>query len=72
MVRESGIQPRGPASRGAEVIAHVLSAGLTGQASGTYFDELRPAHADSQAYDLGVRRVLRERTITMFGPFLEM
>lgn len=57
MVSESGIPPRGPASRGAASIMKVLEHALSGGESGLYFDEQTPAPANAQAYE----RLARER-----------
>jgi NAD(P)-dependent dehydrogenase (short-subunit alcohol dehydrogenase family) len=70
MVRESGIAPLGPASRGADAILGVLGLSLDDKLSGQYFDEQRPLRAHAQAYDAGVRRALHERTMEIVDPFL--
>jgi len=69
MVRESGIRPLGPVSRGAEVIRYVVEQSLEG-ATGRYFDEFEPARPDPQAFDAVVRRRLRERTDELLAPFV--
>jgi len=69
MVRETGLQPHGPASRGAESLVRVLGTALDGQASGLFFDETRPARAHPQAYDRETRQALRERTLALTEPF---
>jgi NAD(P)-dependent dehydrogenase (short-subunit alcohol dehydrogenase family) len=63
MVRDSGVTPRGPASRGAEVILGVVEQALYGARSGEYFDELSPARAKPPAYDEGARAELRVATL---------
>ncbi len=63
MVRDAGIAPRGPASRGAEAILHVLAAGQTGR----YFDEQQLAEPDAQASDGAFRQALRERTLALLA-----
>ena len=70
MVRTAGIAPLGPASRGADAILGVLGASLEDGTSGDYFDERRPARANPQAYDAGVRRTLHERTVEMIRRFV--
>ncbi len=60
MVREAGIQPRGPVSRGADSIVAVLEQSLRGGQSGRYFNESSPARALAQAYDAAARARLRE------------
>ena len=69
MVRVAGVAPRGPASRGAEVILRVVERALQSAESGLYFDELTPAQAKPQAYDLNARRELRAATLERLHPF---
>jgi NAD(P)-dependent dehydrogenase (short-subunit alcohol dehydrogenase family) len=64
MVRESGIHPLGPVSRGAETIRHVVEQSLEG-VTGRYFDELKPARPDPQANDHPFRKKLSERIHAM-------
>jgi NAD(P)-dependent dehydrogenase (short-subunit alcohol dehydrogenase family) len=64
MVREAGIEPLGPPSRGVDAVAHVLDASLDG-VTGTYFNEATPARANPQAYDRRVRAGLVERTVAL-------
>ncbi|MEO8549329.1 MAG: SDR family NAD(P)-dependent oxidoreductase [Kofleriaceae bacterium] len=61
MVRESGITPLGTAAQGADAVIHVVERTIAGE-TGTFFDQLTPAHADPLAYDAELRRRLRERT----------
>jgi NAD(P)-dependent dehydrogenase (short-subunit alcohol dehydrogenase family) len=68
MVREGGIAPRGPASRGAAAIAAVIEASLAGTTA-TYFDETRPARALPAAYDRAARARLRAATEARVAPF---
>ncbi|HEU4577778.1 MAG TPA: SDR family NAD(P)-dependent oxidoreductase [Polyangiaceae bacterium] len=65
MVRDAGVTPHGPASRGAEVILGVVERALRERESGLYFDELTPARAKPPAYDLQQRRKLREATLAL-------
>ncbi len=65
MVREAGITPLGPVSRGAESIIGVLREALTGGASGRYFNQTQPARALAQAYDTAARRRLREASLSL-------
>jgi NAD(P)-dependent dehydrogenase (short-subunit alcohol dehydrogenase family) len=69
MVREGGIHPLGPASRGAESIMAVLRGALAGGESGRYFDEQTPARAHAQAYDSRVRRLSRQASLELIAPF---
>jgi NAD(P)-dependent dehydrogenase (short-subunit alcohol dehydrogenase family) len=72
MVRESGIAPHGPASRGAASIMAVLAEALDARpgTSGRYFDEDRPARADAQAYVATARRRLRDAVRPLLAPIL--
>jgi len=65
MVRDAGVAPRGPASRGAEVILGVVERALSEPESGLYFDELTPARAKPPAYDPAQRRALRTATLAL-------
>jgi NAD(P)-dependent dehydrogenase (short-subunit alcohol dehydrogenase family) len=59
MVREGGIEPRGPASMGAQAIVHALTHVLGGGESGLYFDVEAPARANARAYDESAQAELR-------------
>jgi NAD(P)-dependent dehydrogenase (short-subunit alcohol dehydrogenase family) len=61
MVRESGIEPHGPAHVGSDAILHVLRHALRGGQSGLYFDVQAPAPAKPEAYDRPLQSELRER-----------
>ena len=69
MVRDAGVTPRGPASRGAEVILGVVERALLSTRSGEYFDELAPARAKPPAYDEDVRAELRAATLERLRGF---
>jgi NAD(P)-dependent dehydrogenase (short-subunit alcohol dehydrogenase family) len=69
MVRAAGVTPRGPASRGAEVIVGIVERALQGRESGLYFDELTPTRAKPPAYDLSARAQLRRATLDLLAPF---
>jgi NAD(P)-dependent dehydrogenase (short-subunit alcohol dehydrogenase family) len=69
MVRDAGVVPRGPASRGAEVILGVVERALQSTRSGEYFDELSPAPAKPPAYDELARAELRAATLERLRPF---
>ena len=58
MVRQAGLPVRGPASKGVDVLEHVLDAALVEGVTGTYFDEMVPARVHDQAYDASVREQL--------------
>jgi NAD(P)-dependent dehydrogenase (short-subunit alcohol dehydrogenase family) len=70
MVREAGITPLGPASRGVDSILHLLDAALNRHTTGAYFDQQRVARADAQAYDVTVRGALRAQTSQLVRRFL--
>lgn len=69
MVRDAGVSPRGPASRGAEVILAVVERALASARSGEYFDELAPARAKPAAYDENTRAELRVATLDRLRAF---
>lgn len=69
MVRDAGVSPRGPASRGAEVIRGVVERALESARSGEYFDELSPARAKPPAYDESARAELRAATLERLRAF---
>ena len=69
MVREAGIRPMGPVSRGAESILAVLEGALLGGESGRYFDQSNPVRALAQAYDRKARAQLREASLALAEPF---
>lgn len=68
MVRQSGITPLGTAQHGAEMVRIAAERALAG-VTNTYYDELVPATADAQAYDVRARQMLRERTAELLAPF---
>jgi NAD(P)-dependent dehydrogenase (short-subunit alcohol dehydrogenase family) len=70
MVRDSGMTPRGPASRGAVVIASAVERALGSAESGLYFDELTRARAKPLAYDAEARGRLRQSTLELVQPFM--
>jgi len=69
MVREAGIQPLGPVSRGAESILGVLEEALGGGQSGRYFNQRNPTQALAQAYDTDARARLREASLALTARF---
>jgi hypothetical protein len=71
MVREGGITPLGPASRGAVVLCHVVERALEQKESGLYFDELTPTRAKAPAYDADMRACLRRVSLKLTRPFAE-
>ena len=70
MVRDAGITPLGPATRGADSILAVLQEALRGGESGRFFDESRPSRALPPAYDEDGRMRLRDETLRILSNFL--
>jgi NAD(P)-dependent dehydrogenase (short-subunit alcohol dehydrogenase family) len=67
MVRQSGTQPMSKVEDGAEAILQLaVSPALEGR-SGLYFNVLREARADPQAYDAAARRQLRALSLELSG-----
>jgi NAD(P)-dependent dehydrogenase (short-subunit alcohol dehydrogenase family) len=69
MVRESGIEPHGPAHVGSDAILAVLRHALGGGASGLYFDVQAPARAKPEAYDVALQAELRRHAEALTRPF---
>lgn len=67
MVREAEIAPRSSVEEGAEAILNLaVSPELEGR-SGLYFNRLKEARADAQAYDAEARRRLRALSLELVG-----
>lgn len=67
MVRRAGVTPMSTVAEGAEAILNLaVSPGIEGR-SGRYFNGLREARADAQAYDDAARRRLREISVELTG-----
>ena len=67
MVRRAGVTPMSSVEEGAEAILNLAtSPGLEGR-SGRYFNGLREARADAQAYDEAARRRLRAISLELTG-----
>ena len=67
MVRQSGNSPMSKVEDGAEAILQLaISPALEGK-SGLYFNVLREARANSQAYDAAARRRLRALSLELAG-----
>jgi NAD(P)-dependent dehydrogenase (short-subunit alcohol dehydrogenase family) len=67
MVRQIGIAPRNTTETGAVAIMRLATARDLEGVTGKYFDGLREAHADAQAYDLDARRRLRRLSLNLTG-----
>jgi len=59
MVRQSGAQPISTVDEGAEAILQLVASPALEAKSGLYFNGLREARADAQAYDPDARKMLR-------------
>ena len=67
MVRRAGVTPMSSVEEGAEAIMNLAaSPGMDGR-SGRYFNGLREARADAQAYDEAARRRLRAISLELTG-----
>jgi NAD(P)-dependent dehydrogenase (short-subunit alcohol dehydrogenase family) len=67
MVRRAGVTPLSSVEEGAEAILNLAAApGLEGR-SGIYFNGLREARANAQAYDVTARRRLRALSLELTG-----
>ena len=67
MVRAAGVQPASTVAEGAAAVMHLaVSTELEGH-TGEYFDGLRPARANAQAYDPQARRRLAEVSARLTG-----
>ena len=67
MVREGGITPISTVDEGADAIMHlIVSRDLEGK-GGLFFDRLREARANAQAYDKAARARLKELSLRLTG-----
>jgi len=67
MVRRAGVTPMSSVEEGAEAIMNLAaSPGMDGR-SGRYFNGLREARADPQAYDEAARQRLRAISLELTG-----
>jgi len=64
MVERAGIEPRSTVDEGADAVMHLITDDV---GTGGYFNELRPARANAQAYDAEARRRLRELSEELTG-----
>ncbi|MGH6899165.1 MAG: SDR family NAD(P)-dependent oxidoreductase [Geminicoccaceae bacterium] len=67
MVRAAGITPRGTVEEGAEAILNLATSPALEGRSGLYFNGLREARADAQAYDAEARRRLKAISLELSG-----
>jgi NAD(P)-dependent dehydrogenase (short-subunit alcohol dehydrogenase family) len=66
MVREGGISPISTVEQGGAAILHLAAGDVAGK-SGLFFNGLREAHANPQAYDEAARRRLRALSLELTG-----
>jgi len=67
MVRAAGIEPVSTVAEGAEAVMRLAVSRELDGVTGEYFDGLRPARANAQAYDPGARRRLAEVSARLSG-----
>ena len=67
MVRAAGIQPASTVDEGAAAVLQLAVSGQLEGHTGEYFDGLRPARANAQAYDPEARRRLAEISARLTG-----
>jgi NAD(P)-dependent dehydrogenase (short-subunit alcohol dehydrogenase family) len=67
MVRRAGVTPMSSVEQGAEAILQLAASPSVGARSGRYFNGLREARADAQAYDEEERRRLNAISLELTG-----
>jgi NAD(P)-dependent dehydrogenase (short-subunit alcohol dehydrogenase family) len=67
MVRDAGVEPWSTVEEGAEAILNLATSPALEGRSGLYFDGLREARANAQAYDAAARQKLRELSLALTG-----
>jgi NAD(P)-dependent dehydrogenase (short-subunit alcohol dehydrogenase family) len=67
MVRRAGVTPMSTVEQGAEAILNLAAAPALAGRSGLYFNGLREARADAQAYDSAARARLRAMSMELTG-----
>jgi NAD(P)-dependent dehydrogenase (short-subunit alcohol dehydrogenase family) len=67
MVRRAGVTPISTVEEGAEAILNLATAPALSKRTGGYFNGLRDARADRQAYDAGARARLRALSLELTG-----
>lgn len=67
MVRQAGVTPASRVEDGAEAILRLAVAPELASSSGLYFNVLREARANAQAYDAAARRQLRDLSLRLTG-----
>jgi NAD(P)-dependent dehydrogenase (short-subunit alcohol dehydrogenase family) len=69
MVRRAGVTPMSSVEEGAEAILNLATSPSIEGRSGRYFNGLREARADAQAYDEDARRRLRALSLELTEPY---
>jgi NAD(P)-dependent dehydrogenase (short-subunit alcohol dehydrogenase family) len=67
MVRRAGVTPWSSVEQGAEAILNLAVSPKLAQTTGHYFNGLREARADAQAYDAGARQRLKALSLELTG-----
>jgi NAD(P)-dependent dehydrogenase (short-subunit alcohol dehydrogenase family) len=67
MVREGGITPISTVEQGGEAILHLAAGDDVAGKSGLFFNGMRQAQANPQAYDAGARKRLRALSLELTG-----
>jgi len=67
MVREGGVTPLSTVDEGAAAILNLVEAPALEGRTGLYFERLREAHANAQAYDASARERLRQLSLQLCG-----
>lgn len=67
MVRDAGVEPASTVEEGAAAVMHLAAAPEIEGSTGEYFDGMRPARANAQAYDPQARRRLAEVSARLSG-----
>jgi NAD(P)-dependent dehydrogenase (short-subunit alcohol dehydrogenase family) len=67
MVREAGVTPISSVEQGGDAILHLVAGDDVAGKSGLFFNGMREAQADPQAYDEGVRKRLRDLSLELTG-----
>jgi NAD(P)-dependent dehydrogenase (short-subunit alcohol dehydrogenase family) len=67
MVREGGIAPMSTVEQGGDAILHLVTGDDVAGKSGLFFNGMREAQANAQAYDAAARKRLRDLSLELTG-----
>jgi len=67
MVREGGITPMSTVEQGGDAILHLVTGDDVAEKSGLFFNGMREAQANAQAYDAAARRRLHDLSLELTG-----